>query len=80
MGVRVRDLVGGDVVDIGGRTGTFIGRSDHPKSPSLALVVWRLDDGRVSFDALSYQQVVGDVVSDPNGWKQNLEAALGAVQ
>jgi len=80
MTARVCDLVGGDVVDIGGRTGTFIGRSDHPRYPSLALVVWRLDNGTVSFDALSYQQEVGEVVSDRDDWSLNLHAALGAVQ
>jgi hypothetical protein len=59
----VQDLVGGDVIDIGGRRGTFIGRSDHPTYRGLQLVVWKLDDGTWSFDALSPVQHVGELVS-----------------
>lgn len=75
--VRVADLVGGDVVALDGRTATFIGRSHHPKYSGLELVVWRLDDGATSLDALDVLQVVGDVVSARDGWADRLDAALG---
>lgn len=78
MSIRVCDLIGGDVVDSGiGRSATFIGRSDHPRYHGLALVVWRLDDGSVSFDALDYRQVVGELASSRDGWDARLTQALG---
>jgi hypothetical protein len=78
VSARVIDLVGGDIVDIGGRSGTFIGRSDHPIYPRLSLVVWRLDDGSVSLDALDPIQVVGEVTSGSDGWAERLQTALQA--
>jgi len=77
MSATVAELVGGDVVSSAGRSATFIGRSDHPRYPGMQLVVWRLDDGTVSLDALDSRQVVGDVVSSRDGWGDRLEAALG---
>jgi len=74
--MRVCDLIGGDVVAVAHRSATFIGRSDHPRYRGLALVVWRLDDGSASLDALDYQQEVGEVISQPDGRLERLERAL----
>lgn len=76
MPVTVRDLKGGDVVELGDRSATFIGRSDHPKFIGLALVIWKLDDGSFSFDALAYRQEVGEVISSSVDWKLRLKNAL----
>jgi len=78
MSARVIDLVGGDVVqmEMSERSAVFIGRSDHPMYPGLALVVWRLDNGGVSLDALSPLQVVGDVISGPSGHLARLDKAV----
>jgi len=77
MQVRVYDLIGGDVVELGDHSATFIGRSNHPKYEGLALVIWKLDDGTFSFDALSYWQEVGKLISDSAGWNMRLKYALG---
>jgi hypothetical protein len=78
MKIRVCDLVGGDIVqlDLSERTATFIGRSDHPLYETLALVVWRLQDGSISLDALDYMQEVGDRISRRHEWYTNLALAL----
>ena len=62
--VRVCELVVGDVVSLPGtdRSGTFLGRSDHPKYPTLQAAVWRMENGEWFIDALSALQEVGDVV------------------
>lgn len=68
-GVRVRDLVPGDVVESIGQRAVFITATRHPYYGGLQLVVWRLADG-YSFDALNPNQVVGDRVqgADPARW------------
>lgn len=78
MMVRVQDLMGGDVVKGGVREATFIGSSQHPGYPGLALVVWRMSDGAFSYDALSWEQVVGTVNRMGRvGWMQRLKKAVG---
>jgi hypothetical protein len=79
MSVRVRDLVGGDLISLGHGSATFIGRSEHPRYPGLALVVWVLADGRPSLDALSYDQVVGELSNErDDGWAARLTDAMAA--
>lgn len=77
--MKVRDLVGGDVITMPGATmhATFIGRSDHPKYAGLALVVWVLSNGTVSPDALSYDQEVGELSCvRGDGWDDRLVSAM----
>jgi hypothetical protein len=79
MRITVKNLICGDVVEQAGYQATFIGQSPHPRYPDLALVVWRMSDGSVSLDALSYDQEVGELVHDPDDWvgrNARLEAAL----
>lgn len=61
MSALVNDLQPGDMVTLGGMSAVFIARTDHPLWPVLQLVVWRLDDGTASFDALSPDQEVGEL-------------------
>ncbi len=56
----VHELRPGDLVDLTLRSATFVAQTAHPLYPGLQLVVWRLDDGSWSHDALSPQQYVGE--------------------
>jgi hypothetical protein len=82
--VRVGSLWPGDVIEMLGRRACFIAQTDHPLWPHLRLVVWRMDDGSWSHDALSVWQDVGRAVvldvqrpeilrsamlDDPRTWK-----------
>lgn len=71
----VAELTAGDLVTNGGMSAVFIIRGPHPIWPGLALVIWRLDDGSWSFDALDFHQDVGDVTL-PAGRQERLRAAL----
>lgn len=77
--MKVCDLTPGDVVELNGFRGTFILRQQHPLWQTLQLVIWRLDDGRVSFDALDANQEVGNVVSSNDTFKRmdSIREALG---
>lgn len=55
----------GDVVVLSGMRGTHIVHTQHPIWPQLELVIWRLDDGSISFDALDPRQDVGELVHTP---------------
>lgn len=57
----VADLMPGDLVVSGGMSGVFIHRGEHPLYPPLMLVIWRLDDGTISLDALAANQEVDAV-------------------
>ncbi len=59
---RVRDLIPGDRVAVGPTSGIYITRAAHPRYVGLQLVVWRMDSGELSYDALSEAQEVGDVL------------------
>jgi hypothetical protein len=63
---HVYELLPGDVVEndwIGGpKRACFVAQTEHPVWPSLQLVIWRMDDGRWSHDALDARQEVGEVV------------------
>jgi hypothetical protein len=67
----VQDLLPGNTVRLGGQSAIFIGRSDHPKNPNFQLVIWKLDDGTWSLDALSDTQEVGEVEdeTDEERWE-----------
>lgn len=57
---RLIELFPGDEVQIAGTSAVFVASSSpHPLFPALTLVVWRLDDGSWSHDALSVLQDVG---------------------
>jgi hypothetical protein len=57
----VADLQPGDLVYVAGVSvhGIFIARAPHPRYPGLQLVVWRLSDGSMSYDALKLEQDIG---------------------
>lgn len=70
MGAVVKDLIPGQCVGTGERSAVFIARCVHPvaryAAVGLYLVVWRLDTGEVSLDALAPQQDIGYVLpGDP---------------
>jgi hypothetical protein len=59
---RVMDLSPGDLVTSFRRSACYIQSCAHPLfDRPLQLVIWRLDDGSWSHDALSPEQVVGQV-------------------
>lgn len=60
---KVIDLLPGDEVTSGPMHATFIVSTSHHKYHGLALVVWRMPDGSLSPDALSYLQDVGEVTA-----------------
>ena len=63
MPIAVHDLLPGDlVVKEGIGSATFIAKGPHPKYLSLQLVIWKLEDGTWSLDALRWNQEVGEVV------------------
>jgi hypothetical protein len=57
----VSDLLPGDLVTQGPQSAVYVADVPHPHYPSLQLVIWRLDDGTWSLDALRAAQEVGDV-------------------
>lgn len=66
MSIAVRDLEPGDVVEaFPGARALYVTRTPHPLHPGLELVVWRLDTGEWSLDALSADQHVGELVDPP---------------
>jgi hypothetical protein len=50
----------GQIVEVGGRSATFVGAMPHPIWPVLRLVIWKMDDGEWSHDALDSRQWVGE--------------------
>jgi hypothetical protein len=78
--MRVRDLVPGDVVwreEMPGVEAIFVARTDHPLFRSLQLVVWRMNDGTWSHDALDVDQEVGSVtLTTPEERLASLRRAL----
>lgn len=78
--MMVMDLLPGQRVRLGGMSAVFIARNIHPLWPALQLVVWKLDDGTWSHDALSGEQDVGE--ADPSTWlsrQENLKAVFMGV-
>jgi hypothetical protein len=59
--VRVSELLPGDLVTLpeADASATFIQQVQHPLWPHLRLVIWKLDDGTWSLDALDARQDVG---------------------
>lgn len=75
--MRVNELKPGDVIHLPGEDGTatfIIAHSPHPLYPHLWLVIWRLSNGTYSFDALAWNQDVGERVG---GGTASLRSALG---
>jgi hypothetical protein len=54
--MRVRELLPGMVHKLGDRTGTVICVTSHPIWSKFFLIVWKLSDDTMSFDALLPQQ------------------------
>jgi hypothetical protein len=75
---RVMDLRPGDLVTKWMRSACYIQSCAHPLfDHPMQLVIWRLDDGSWSHDALLPEQVVGQVhVSTLQERQQRLRAAL----
>lgn len=84
----VAELLPGDLVSNGGMSAVYITRTTHPIWPHLELVIWRMEDGSWSHDALLARQDVGAVtdattperrvrlhralVGDPDEWQGGL--------
>jgi hypothetical protein len=70
----VRELLPGDLVELDDQSAVFICRVKHPLHPKLMLVVWRLHFGPDdwSFDALSMDQEVGQVLRATNEERNHL--------
>lgn len=61
--MRVCDLQPADRIETADRVGTCVAvHRPHPHWKHLCLVVWLLDDGTWSFDALDARQDVGQLV------------------
>jgi hypothetical protein len=75
---RVMDLRPGDLVTSWMRSACYIQRCPHPLfDPPMQLVIWWLDDGSWSHDALLPEQVVGQVsMSTLQERQSRLRAAL----
>jgi len=80
VSARVVHLQPGDLVTNGGMSAVFIARTVHPVWPVLQLIVWRLDDGTASFDALRSDQEVGEVApaTSAERYDRLVEAVRGA--
>lgn len=46
--------------------GTFIDQKQHPLYPKLRLVIWILDNGTISLDALLPRQEIGELIDPPD--------------
>lgn len=74
---EVQHLLPGDVVALGDRQAVYVSRCQHPLWPSLQLVIWRMDDGSWSPDALDANQDVGTVLAvAPEQRRNRLRHAL----
>jgi hypothetical protein len=69
--MMVMDLQPGQRIHVGGMSAIFVARTRHPIWPTMQLVVWKMDDGTWSHDALSMTQDVGQ----PDPW--TVESLLG---
>jgi len=67
----VQDLLPGNTVRLGGQSAVHISHSDHPKYPGFQLVIWKLNDGTWSLDALFDTQEVGEMEdeTDEERWE-----------
>lgn len=75
---RVIDLVPGCRVALDESDGAiYVAQTVHPLWPHLQLVIWKLDDGTWSHDALSPVQHVGEIEPfTAEQLKANLRGAL----
>jgi hypothetical protein len=58
------ELLAGHLVTSGGMSAVFVGSFPHPVWDNLDLVVWVMEDGSVSLDALRRDQDVGEARPD----------------
>ena len=71
--ITVSELAPGDVIESFRRRAVVIAVTNHPIWTSCRLVVWRLEDGMWSFDALDPRQEVGKAVDhDPEALRWGL--------
>lgn len=68
---KVKELTAGDKVELAGHSAIFVTEGPHPLYPKLRLVVWRVDGREWSFDALSAEQEVGEVVQGETAETRN---------
>lgn len=75
--MKVKDLMPGLRIHQGSQSAVFIATTPHPLYLSLKLVIWKMDDGEWSLDALSAEQYIGEAepASGPER-RANLERAL----
>jgi hypothetical protein len=76
----VERLIPGDVVRLLGSNtlAIYVAQCEHPIWPNLRLVIWKLDDGSWSHDALDAKQNVGRcMVSPPDRMGILRKALLG---
>lgn len=74
---RVIDLLPGDLVTVDHESAVYIAQARHPLWPSLQLVIWRMENGSWSHDALSPAQDVGRAApSTAEEREQRLRRAL----
>jgi hypothetical protein len=78
---RVEDLMPGERITLPGpfegMSSTFVARTQHPLWPSLQLVIWKMDDGTWSLDALDARQEIGDTAPSTEVERMNnLRTAL----
>ena len=75
---QVQHLLPGDLVTQGEMSAVYVTQAEHPLFPGLRLVVWRLDGGGWSHDALRPDQDVGEAaVTVPAQRAVRLRRALG---
>jgi hypothetical protein len=74
---RVADLLPGDLVTQGEHSAVHIAHQTHPYWTNLQLVIWRLDDGTISLDALDIRQDVGEIT--PADWPARQARLLHAI-
>jgi len=77
--MRVRELVPGmQFQDPAGGVNTFMAQIHHPYYTTMELVIWRMEDGDVSFDALMAQQeLLGKFLGgDQATWTENFRNFL----
>jgi hypothetical protein len=74
---RVDELIPGDRIQVLAGSSTYVGRLPHPIWKDLQLVIWRMDDGTWSHDALDIRQEVGRILpTTPEQRMQCLKQAL----
>jgi hypothetical protein len=77
---KVYDLQPGDLVRVPGIEvqGVFITRAEHPTYLGLELVIWKMSNGKMSFDALYANQDIGEIM--PSTGKERGERLMRCLE